>query len=138
MLAQVVAELQSSSPDRVIVSDFQLDRPVSCDRQRIAQLLSNLLGNALTYGAPDQPIRVAAWIANGLFTLTVANAGDEIASDALERLFQPFTRGADRPNRQGLGLGLYIASEVARAHAGDLTVTSSDVETKFTFTMPLG
>jgi signal transduction histidine kinase len=137
VLAQVVAELQSSSPDRVIVSDFALDCPVSCDRPRIAQLLSNLLGNALTYGAKDQPIRVAATTAGGLFTLTVANAGDAIAPDALERLFQPFTRGDDRPNRQGLGLGLYIASEVARAHAGELTVTSSEVETKFTFTMPL-
>jgi signal transduction histidine kinase len=138
VLAQVVAELQSSSPERVILSDFALDRPVSCDRPRLAQLLSNLLGNALTYGAKDQPIRVAAATAGGLFTLTVANAGDVIAPDALERLFQPFTRGDDRPNRQGLGLGLYIASEVARAHGGELRVASSAVETKFTFTMPLG
>ena len=138
VLAQVVAELQSSSPEREIVSNFALDRPVRCDRSRIAQLLSNLLGNALTYGAKDRPIQVAAWIADGLFTLTVANAGDVIPPEALQRLFQPFTRGDDRPNRQGLGLGLHIASEVARAHGGELTVASSEVETKFTFTMPLG
>lgn len=138
VLAQVVAELQSSSPDRVIQSDFALDRPVSCDRPRIAQLLSNLLGNALTYGAKDQPIRVRAATTGGLFTLTVANAGEVIPPDALERLFQPFSRGDGRANRQGLGLGLYIASEVARAHGGELAVASSAVETKFTFTMPLG
>jgi signal transduction histidine kinase len=137
VLAQVVAELQSSSPDRVILSDFTLDRPVSCDRSRIAQLLSNLLGNALTYGAIDQPIRVQASTTSGLFTLSVANAGEAIPPEALERLFQPFTRGDDRPNRQGLGLGLYIASEVARAHGGELTVASSEAETRFTFTMPL-
>ncbi|MDB5654981.1 MAG: histidine kinase, partial [Tardiphaga sp.] len=137
VLVQVVAELQSSSPDRAILSDFALDRPVSCDRSRIAQMLSNLLGNALTYGAKDQPIRVQATTAAGAFTLTVANAGDAIPPDALDRLFQPFTRGGDRPNREGLGLGLYIASEVARAHGGELTVASSEVETRFTFKMPL-
>jgi len=138
VLAQVVAELQSSSPERVIACDFALDRPVSCDRPRIAQLLSNLLGNALTYGAPDQPIRVAATTSGGVFTLSVANAGEPIPPAALERLFQPFTRAGDRPNRQGLGLGLYIAAEVARAHGGELTVTSSTQETRFTFVMPLG
>jgi signal transduction histidine kinase len=137
VLAQVVAELQSSSPERIITSDFSLDRPVSCDRPRIAQLLSNLLGNALTYGAPDQPIRVRAATSAGLFTLSVANAGEPIPLAAMERLFQPFSRGDERANRQGLGLGLYIASEVARAHGGELTVASSAQETRFTFTMPL-
>lgn len=138
VLDQVVAELQSSSPDRVIVTHFELDQPVSCDRPRIAQLLSNLLGNALTYGASDQPIRVEAATAGGIFELSVANAGEPIPPQALERLFQPFTRGAVRPNQQGLGLGLYIASEIARAHGGTLTVESSPDETRFTLIMPLG
>jgi signal transduction histidine kinase len=113
VLEQVVAELQSSSPDRVIDAHFRLDQPVSCDRLRIAQLLSNLLGNALTYGAPDRPVLVDAATTGGQFILSVANAGDAIPPDALERLFHPFTRGAERANRQGLGLGLYIASRVA-------------------------
>jgi signal transduction histidine kinase len=138
VLDQVVAELQSSWPDRSIVTDFRLDRPVSCDRPRIAQLLSNLLGNALTYGAMDRPIRVEAATRNGVFELSVANAGEAIPPEALERLFQPFTRGAVRPNQQGLGLGLYIASEIARAHGGELTVVSSPIETRFTLAMPVG
>ncbi|HEY0569387.1 MAG TPA: ATP-binding protein, partial [Xanthobacteraceae bacterium] len=57
---------------------------------------------------------------------------------AVERLFQPFSRGAVRPNQQGLGLGLYIAAEIARAHDGTLEVASSAEETRFTFRMPLG
>jgi signal transduction histidine kinase len=136
VLEQVVAELQSSAPNRVIDASFNLDLPVSCDRQRIAQLLSNLLGNALTYGAPDQPISVRAETRGEVFELSVANAGHPIPPEAMERLFHPFTRGADRPNRQGLGLGLYIASQIAHAHAGELTVTSSPQETRFIFTMP--
>jgi sigma-B regulation protein RsbU (phosphoserine phosphatase) len=71
------------------------------------------------------------------FELWVANAGDPIPSAALDRLFRPFTRGAVRPNQQGLGLGLYIASEIARAHEGTLDVVSSADETRFTFRMPL-
>ena len=60
-----------------------------------------------------------------MFELSVANAGEPIPPAAMERLFQPFFRGAARPNQQGLGLGLYIASEIARAHGGTLDVTST-------------
>jgi signal transduction histidine kinase len=52
-------------------------------------------------------------------------------------LFQPFARGSLRPHEQGLGLGLYIASEIARAHDGTLEVSSDAEETRFTFRMPL-
>ena len=53
----------------------------------------------------------------------------------LERLFQPFARGDVRPNQQGLGLGLYIASQIAQAHGGTIDVTSTAEETRFTFRM---
>jgi sigma-B regulation protein RsbU (phosphoserine phosphatase) len=55
----------------------------------------------------------------------------------MQRLFQPFSRGDVRPSQQGLGLGLYIASEIALAHGGKIEVASSAKETRFTFTMPL-
>ena len=60
ILDQVIEELRSTRADRAIETEFALDEPVNCDPVRIAQLLSNLLGNALTHGAPDQPIRVGA------------------------------------------------------------------------------
>jgi signal transduction histidine kinase len=137
VLNQVAAELQASWPDREIETDFSLAERVNCDRTRIAQLFSNLLGNAITHGAADRPIRVHAGTDGTQFELWVSNAGDPIPAAALDRLFRPFTRGAIRPNQQGLGLGLYIASEIARAHGGTLDVSSTPEETRFTFRMPL-
>jgi signal transduction histidine kinase len=137
VLHQVVAELRTSFPDRRIETEIAIDRTILCDRTRIAQLLSNLLGNALAYGAPATPVRVRAVTEGDYFELSVANSGDPIPQAARERLFQPFARGAVRPTQQGLGLGLFIASEVARAHGGTLDVASSEAETRFTFRMPL-
>lgn len=137
VLQQVVDELRSTMPDRMIESDFKIADPVNCDRSRIGQMVSNLLGNALTHGAADKPVRISATTDNGLFELWVANAGDPIPEAAMDQLFQPFFRGQVRASLQGLGLGLYIASEIAKAHEGTLTVKSSADETRFTFLMPL-
>jgi GAF domain-containing protein len=91
--------------------------------------------HALSHGAPDRPVRVRASIEGGRFELFVANAGDPIPAATQERLFQPFVRASARPTHQGLGLGLYIASEIARAHGGTLEVSSTPEETRFTFRM---
>jgi signal transduction histidine kinase len=131
VLEQVVAELQSTSPDRTIITNFSLGHPVYCDSARPAQLLSNLLANALSHGAPDQPVRVEAHSDQEVFELSVANSGQPLPEATLAHLFQPFVRAGDRSN-QGLGLGLYIASEIARAHQGELDVTSSGDQTRFT------
>ncbi len=136
VLKQVIGELLASWPERVIETHFTLRDPIDCDRGRLAQLFSNLLGNALAYGATLSPIRVLARTHDGFFELSVSNSGDPIPAAALDRLFQPFSRGAVRPNQQGLGLGLYIASEIARAHGGTLAVVSAGAETSFTFRMP--
>ena len=73
----------------------------------------------------------------GEFELSVANLGEPIPPEALSRLFHPFYRVSAQDAAQGLGLGLYIASEIARAHGGTLEVASSAQETRFTFRMPL-
>ena len=100
-------------------------------------MFSNLLANALTHGDSDTPIRVEATAGDGTFTLSVANSGEAIAPAIMNDLFLPFRRGDGHASKQGLGLGLFIASEIARAHGGALTVSSSEQETKFTFQMPL-
>lgn len=138
ILTHVVDELRTGFADRVIVMDIQTPKPVLCDANRIAQLLSNLLANALTHGAADSPVRVIADQVDGILQLVVINSGDPIPAEAMEKLFQPFSREDVRPGQQGLGLGLYIASEIARGHGGSLSATSSAAETCFTFRMPMG
>jgi signal transduction histidine kinase len=135
-LRHVIDELQSTHPDRVIEAEFNVAQPAHGDRVRIAQLFSNLLGNALTYGAEGAPVRVKV-STQDQFELAVCNAGQSIPAATMERLFYPFSRGQVRPSQQGLGLGLYIASEIARAHGGTIDVTSDEKETCFRFRMPL-
>ena len=135
-LQQVVDELQSTHPESIIKTDFALTKPVIADPVRIGQLLSNLIGNALTYGTPGAPVTVIARTEEQ-FELTVCNTGNPISAAAMERLFYPFSRGEVRPSQQGLGLGLYIASEIAKAHGGTIDVTSTPELTCFTLKMPL-
>lgn len=136
-LAQVVNEMRAGHPDRAIEIRFDMPHVIDVDHARIAQMFSNLLGNAITHGAEDRPIVVEATVADGNFALSVANGGEPIPQVALDRLFQPFYRGEVRPSMQGLGLGLYIASQIAEAHGGHIDVTSDLNETKFTFRMPM-
>lgn len=137
VLREVIAELHVSQPDRVVKTSISLREPINCDRVRMAQLFSNLLGNAFTYGSPDQPICVQAACVEGSFELSIANAGEPIPSAVLEHVFHPFYRSKVQEHREGLGLGLYIAHEIAIAHGGKLSVESTEKETRFTFRMPL-
>jgi sigma-B regulation protein RsbU (phosphoserine phosphatase) len=136
-LHQVVEELRTATPDRMLEERYALHGPVSCDRTRICQLASNLVGNALTHGSAREPVRLEARTTCDAFELSVTNGGEPILPAAMEKLFQPFFRGQVRLSKQGLGLGLYIASEIAKAHHGVLDVSSTEIETRFTFRMPL-
>lgn len=131
ILSQVITELRTIWPDREIDVQFSINSPVNCDGKRIAQLFSNILGNALTYGKKDVPVKVNAFTENGKFNLSVSNAGNKIPEDTIARLFQPFSRGAEQ-SKEGLGLGLYISSEIALAHKGTLSVISTEESTCFT------
>jgi signal transduction histidine kinase len=136
-LEVVIDELRSAWPKRTIEATLDIGVPVSCDRTRLGQLLSNLISNALTHGSAAAPVSVHAKTANDELLLSVSNAGDEIAPALLEKLFHPFVRAAAEPTQQGLGLGLYIATEIAKAHGGTLTATSRNGLTCFTFRMPV-
>jgi signal transduction histidine kinase len=138
VLKQVVDELQVASPDRVVQLALEITEPVNCDPERIAQLASNLISNALTHGSRGTPVRVSATTAAGMLEISVANGGEAIPAALQARLFLPFVRASVQPNQQGLGLGLYIASEIARAHDGTLSVASDQRETRFLFRMPCG
>ena len=137
VLEQVVSEMRAIAPDREIVTDFAIAEPVNCDPARIAQLASNLLSNAVTHGAPGIPIEVEAKTDEGRFVLSVTNGGVPIPPAARAQLFQPYFRGAVRPSQQGLGLGLFIVDEIAKAHGGTMEVISTEELTRFVFSMPL-
>jgi signal transduction histidine kinase len=136
VLNQVIMELQTASPQRTIHRDIHISRHVNCDSARIGQLLSNLLANAVTHGDPATPIMVRAKTTSDAFEMSVTNQGQTIPPHILKQLFLPFARGSARPGQQGLGLGLYIADQIARAHHGAVNVVSSDGQTCFTFTIP--
>jgi signal transduction histidine kinase len=134
-LEQVIGELRDLS-ENPIEARINLAHPVNCDPKRVAQIASNLVANAMKHGASGRPIRVWASTDEKGFALTVANEGDPIDEVVAKQLFQPFFRGNSRPANQGLGLGLYIASEIARAHGGKIEVASSKEETRFTLRIP--
>lgn len=131
-IEQVISELKQSNPDRTIRAFVSIDHPVASDPDRIGQLLSNLLGNAVVHGSATHPVEVHATATEGEFTLSVSNGGKAIPPDALPNLFKPFTRASVDKSAGGLGLGLFIASQIAEAHGGSLTVVSDDAETRFT------
>jgi signal transduction histidine kinase len=135
ILMQVITELKTVWPERIIETQLDITSPVNCDGKRIAQLFSNLLGNAITHGQPDMPVKVQAHSNRQGFELSVSNSG-EMPADVMERLFQPFYRSKTAPTQHGLGLGLYIAFEIARAHGGSLEVASAAGETRFILKLP--
>lgn len=137
ILEQVIKEIKISAPERKIVFNAALSEEVYCDKDRIGQLFANLLGNAHQHGDRDAPVEVSAITTKEHFELKVSNKGEKIPEDSQPHLFQPFYRSHVEPNKQGLGLGLFIASEIAKAHDGVLAVNSTEEETTFSFQIPL-
>jgi signal transduction histidine kinase len=137
-LDQVVSELMLINPTIVINKDFYSCGCFACDSSRIAQLLSNLLSNAITHGDSGSPVWVIAKSEGGTLILSVANSGSKIPGEKLATLFKPFFRGENNSSKQGLGLGLYIAQTIAQAHGGILEASSTDDETVFTLTLTAG
>jgi signal transduction histidine kinase len=135
---QVVSEIKVANPDRIIRVEITPGLKIEGDPDRIAQLMSNLLANAVAHGDPQTPIEVIVGDIGGMLEMAVVNGGAAIPEDVRPGLFQPFHRGRRPGGRDGLGLGLYIASEIAKAHGGALTVTSDARETRFVFRMPSG
>lgn len=136
-LEQVIAELRSSYPGRIINLDVDLKVMIAADHPRLAQMVSNLLANALTHGSTERPVRVAATIVDGFLEVSVTNSGNPIPAIVIEHLFQPFYRANASSAVKGLGLGLYISSQIAEAHGGRIDVSSNEAETQFIFRMPV-
>lgn len=137
MLVHTASELKSGYPAAEIFDDIQIREIIYCDAERLCQLFSNLLINALLHGDLTKPVTTRAWVEESVLHLEVINYGETIDSDALDSLFQPFWRLDTEKTGEGLGLGLFIASEISKAHDAELTVKSENNRTCFTLTMPV-
>ena len=135
VIEQVINELALSFPRQKINLLCDSNVTVYCDPNRIGQLLSNLVSNALTHGEKGAPISVTLHRDENSFELAIINKGNPIPADMQQHLFEPFSKEGKRPSQQGLGLGLYICAEIARAHEATLTCTSNLSETCFRFQM---
>lgn len=121
-------ELRSANPKRVLRLDARTaNTSGNWDVERLAQVVSNLVSNALRYGAKDAPVTVTLDDAQDAMVIEVHNRGEPIAAELLPHLFEPYKRGAAAPTAYaaGLGLGLYIVREIALAHGGEVTVQST-------------
>jgi signal transduction histidine kinase len=134
----IADELRSSQPQGAIRIEKH-DEVGYWDADRLGQVVSNLLGNALAYRAPDTPVVVTVRGDADHAFLTVHNDGPPIPAAVIPLLFDPFQRGqpSARPGSAGLGLGLYITKELVAAHGGSIDVQSTDnTGTTFTVSLP--
>lgn len=126
LLRRTAEELHGAQPGREILVGMIGDCTTSGDEHRLMQLFSNLVANALQHGTPGTPVRATAEGTADEIVVRVHNSG-AIPSTLLPTLFDPFrTQPTHAPRASGLGLGLFIAQQVALAHGGMVTVDSSE------------
>jgi PAS domain S-box-containing protein len=137
-LSELCAHLAEEAVALFPEAAVQVDAPVpvtgSWDRTRLSQAVMNLLTNAIKHGTAGQPVRLGVRLDGDRAQVSVHNAGAPIPPAQLATLFDAYARGEAST---GLGLGLYIVREIARAHGGDVRAESSqEAGTTFTLTVP--
>jgi signal transduction histidine kinase len=143
-LAAVVGDeleqLRGAHPDWQIELAATGDTHGRWDGVRFQQLLRNLVSNAIRYGFPAQPVRVALRGEASHVCLEVTNSGPTLDPSTLSTLFEPLTRGSVQGQsadaRGGLGLGLFIVREIAKAHGGEVDVHSDGAQITFAVRLP--
>lgn len=134
-LVPVIDEVSLAHPSVQIKYQYGLTETVACDFGRISQVVSNLLSNAVNHGMRGHPVSIEGLIEENNFIMKFINRGVQIEN--LNSLFRPFIKGKNNKCNDGLGLGLYICSEIVKAHNGHLQVESSENFTTFTLKLPL-
>jgi signal transduction histidine kinase len=133
---QIIDDLEALARGRQITFDCDADGTGVWDEHRIVQAISNLASNAVEHGAPGSPVQVRLTGDEDTVAVEVHNRG-AIPAELLPRIFEPFRSGRHSASRGGgLGLGLFIAKAIARAHGGGLEVDSGDDRTTFRLVLP--
>jgi signal transduction histidine kinase len=141
IVRHAVAQACAFHPEREIVLHMPAELTGQWDTARIAQVLSNLIANAIKHGSRDQPITVTLGGDDRNVMASVHNMGNPIPADDLPRIFAPLVRATTssdhEPYDTSLGLGLFIVREIAQAHEGTVAVTSTaEAGTTFTLQLP--
>ena len=138
--AAAVGDLRAVHHTRVIELEAPACASGHWDAGRMAQVVSNLVGNAIAHGDRAAPVRVALDLADDHVVLRVSNRGPMIPRDLVPTLFEPFRQGgASTTGRSpGLGLGLYIVDQIVRGHGGTIAVDSTPEGTTFCVRVPRG
>jgi PAS domain S-box-containing protein len=132
----VIEEVVMTSVNATITFICRGSTTAICDPHRTAQAISNLVGNAVQHGLPNSPIAVSLVGDDRQLVFEIHNAG-EIPAEKHATLFLAFQGQKPQSHTGGLGLGLYIANAIAKAHGGGISVTSSSVRgTVFSLSMP--
>jgi signal transduction histidine kinase len=136
---QVIDEIAAVQPNRVVSLKTTGSLRGLWDGERIAQVMSNLLGNAVQHGSKDEPIDVEVCGQSDQVALSVHNGGAPISKRYLADIFEPFRRAdldVAKSNGSNVGLGLYIVQSIVTAHGGTVNVESADNGTTFTVRLP--
>jgi sigma-B regulation protein RsbU (phosphoserine phosphatase) len=139
LAAKVAHEFRVAYPQRLVEVEHKGNTQGTWDPDRLGQVASNLVENALKYSPTETPVRLAVRGVRNKVVLEVRNAGRPIPDNLLPHLFEPFRRGPQtaRTLKMSYGLGLYIVREIVQAHGGTIEVTSSEDEgTSFLVTLP--
>jgi PAS domain S-box-containing protein len=139
VITAVLDEIATSNPGAMFQNDLPFGMKGEWDGDQLAQVVSNLVGNAVEHGDPTRAIGVTLVGPGDTAIFSVHSFGTPIPEDMLPLLFDPFRRvsPSSSAKRKGLGLGLYITREIVTAHGGDVSVTSSAEDgTTFTVTLP--
>jgi sigma-B regulation protein RsbU (phosphoserine phosphatase) len=137
-VAGCIEELAAAYPEHHLTHVHEGVGDCVIDPDRLAQLVGNLVSNAFSYGTAGRPVSVTSRVGQDGFAVAVHNEGPPIPAALSERMFEAMTRGtpADTADH-GVGLGLFIVRAIARAHHGDVTVSSTtEAGTTFTATFP--
>jgi signal transduction histidine kinase len=137
LVREIVDEVQLANPRCAIECQTEPELNGEWDSARLKQLFSNLLLNAIQHGTGDR-VRITAKIDGSSVVVEVHNSGPAIPADLQATIFEPMVRArASAQDRNGLGLGLFIAREIVSAHHGTISVTSSDkAGTSFVMRLP--
>ena len=140
LFADELNQLRAAHPDQRVDLELVGDSRGIWDGPRLQQLLGNLVLNAFKYGAPDVPVQVAVTGDEAEVRFEVKNRGPAIEESTLAQIFDPLKRGREQESQANpdgsLGLGLYIAHEIAKSHGGEIEARSDERETVFAVRRP--